>query len=256
VTATDSPCLVERDDQVLIVTMNRPQQRNALNGELRQALRDAFDVLDDSPDLRCAVLTGAGPTFCAGGDLKEMAGAKVTVPPEEWGRLFGSRGSVRKPVIAAVNGQAFAGGFRLVQGADLCLATPESLFAISEVKRGRGAPWAAPLITMLPRKVMAELLLTGEALTGERAYALGLVNRLTSAEELVASAVELAHRIAANAPLSVLAAKELIDVASEVGQTQAIRHADAIYETVYRSADAQEGPRAFAERRPPQWKGC
>jgi enoyl-CoA hydratase len=256
VTAPESVCLVERDGEVLVVTMNRPQQRNALNAALRQALRDAFDLLDNSPDLRCAVLTGAGPTFCAGGDLKEMAGATVTVPPEEWGRLLGSRGSVRKPVIAAVNGQAFAGGFRLVQGADLCLATPESRFAISEVKRGRGAPWAAPLITMLPRKVMAELLLTGEPLTGDRAYALGLVNALTSAEDLVPSAVELAHLIAANAPLSVLAAKELIDVASEVGQTQAVRHADAIYETVYRSEDALEGPRAFAERRSPQWKGC
>ena len=255
-TASEPVCLVERHAEVLIVTMNRPQQRNALNAALRQALRDAFDLLDASPDLRCAVLTGAGPTFCAGGDLKEMAGAAVTIPPEEWGRLFGSRGSVRKPVIAAVNGQAFAGGFRLVQGADLCLATPESRFAISEVKRGRGAPWAAPLITMLPRKVMAELLLTGEPLTGERAYALGLVNALTTPDELVSSAVELAHVIGANAPLSVLAAKELIDVASEVGQTQAVRHADAIYESVYRSDDALEGPRAFAERRSPQWKGC
>jgi enoyl-CoA hydratase len=255
-TDTGPVCLVERDGAVLIITMNRPKQRNALNAALRQALRDAFDLLDDSPDLRCAVLTGAGPTFCAGGDLKEMAETAVTVPPAEWGRLLGSRGSVRKPVIAAVNGQAFAGGFRLVQGADLCLATPESRFAISEVKRGRGAPWAAPLITMLPRKVMAELLLTGEPLTGERAHALGLVNTLTSAEELVSSAIELAHVIAANAPLSVLAAKELIDVASEVGQTQAIRHADAIYESVYRSEDALEGPRAFAEHRSPQWKGC
>jgi enoyl-CoA hydratase len=256
VTATEPVCLVERDDRVLIITMNRPRQRNALNGALRQALRDAFDLLDDSPALRSAVLTGAGPTFCAGGDLKEMAAAQVTVPPEEWGRLLGRRGSTRKPVIAAVNGQALAGGFRLVQGADLCVATPDSRFAISEVKRGRGAPWAAPLITMLPRKVMAELLLTGEPLTGERAYALGLVNLLTSANELLPSAVRLAHLIAANAPLSVLAAKELIDVASEVGQTEAIRQADAIYETVYRSEDALEGPRAFAEGRSPQWRGC
>lgn len=255
-TVAESVCLLERDGHVLIITMNRPHQRNALNYALRQALRDAFDLLDDSSELRCAVLTGAGQTFCAGGDLKEMAGAQVTVPPEEWGRLLGSRGSVRKPVVAAVNGQAFAGGFRLVQGADLCIATPESRFAISEVKRGRGAPWAAPLITMLPRKVMAELLLTGEPLTGERAYALGLVNTLTSIDDLVSSAVELAHLIAANAPLSVLAAKELIEVASEVGQTEAIRQANAIYESVYRSEDALEGPRAFAEGRPPQWKGC
>jgi enoyl-CoA hydratase/carnithine racemase len=255
VSDTDQVCLVERDDKVLIVTMNRPHQRNALNAALRQALRDAFDLLDDDPGLRCAVLSGAGPSFCAGGDLKEMAGAAVTVPPEEWGCLLGSRGFVRKPVIAAVHGHAFAGGFRLVQGADLCIATPTASFGISEVKRGRGAPWAAPLITMLPRKVMAELLITGEPMTGERAYAVGLVNALVSAEALLPSSVELAHLIAANAPLSVLAAKQLVDVASEVGQTQALRHADAIYEAVYRSEDALEGPRAFAERRPPEWQG-
>jgi enoyl-CoA hydratase/carnithine racemase len=108
---------------------------------------------------------------------------------------------------------------------------------------------------MLPRKVMAELLITGEPMTGERAYAVGLVNALVSAEALLPSSVELAHLIAANAPLSVLAAKQLVDVASEVGQTQALRHADAIYEAVYRSEDALEGPRAFAERRPPEWQG-
>ena len=254
-TSPEPVCLVERDGHVLLVTMNRPRQRNALDAALRQALRDAFDLLDDDPDLRCAVLTGAGPSFCAGGDLKEMAGTAVTVPPEEWGRLLGSRGSVRKPVIAAVDGHAFAGGFRLVQGADLCLATPTASFAISEVKRGRGAPWAAPLITMLPRKVMAELLITGEPMTAERAHTVGLVNALVPAEALVSSAVELAHRIAANAPLSVAAAKQLIDVASEVGQTQAVRHANAIYESVYRSEDALEGPRAFAEKRAPRWQG-
>jgi enoyl-CoA hydratase len=255
VSEADSVCLVERDSHVLIVTMNRPGQRNALNAELRQALRDSFDLLDADDDLRCAVLAGVGPSFCAGGDLKEMAGNAVTQPPEEWGRLFGSHGQARKPVVAAVGGHAFAGGFRLVQGADLCVATKAASFGISEVKRGRGAPWAAPLITMLPRKMMAELLMTGDPITGERAYELGLVNRLVPPEHLLSTALELAHGIAANAPLSVMAAKQLVDIASEVGQTEAVRQANEIYEAVYASDDAIEGPRAFAERRPPQWRG-
>jgi enoyl-CoA hydratase len=251
----DGVCVVQRQGAVLIVTLNRPAQRNALNAELRSALRDAFDLLEDDDDLRCAVLTGAGTAFCAGGDMKEMAAASAQVPPEEWSRLLGSRGEVRKPVIAAVNGFALAGGFRLVQQCDLCIASEAATFGITEVRRGRGAPWAAPLIDIVSKRMMMELLLTGQPITAQRAYEVGLVNRVVPADSLLAEAVEMAQVICENAPLSVQAAKQLVEISTEVGQTHAVRYADAIYETVYRSEDAQEGPRAFAERREPVWTG-
>jgi enoyl-CoA hydratase len=251
---SDDVCLVERSGHVLVVTLNRPAQRNALNAELRARLRQAFDRFETDPELRCAVLTGTGPAFCAGGDLKEMAGAAVQVPPKEWGLLLGSRGEVSKPVIAAVNGFALAGGFRLAQECDLCVAADGASFGISEVKRGRGAPWAAPLITMVPKRIMTELLVTGEPMSAARAYEVGLVNLVVPPDQLLTRAVALAEQISGNAPLSVMAAKELVRVASEVGRTEALARGDAIYDPVYRSADALEGPRAFAERREPVWR--
>jgi enoyl-CoA hydratase len=162
---------------------------------------------------------------------------------------------VRKPVIAAVNGYAFAGGFRLAQQCDLALASEGATFGITEVKRGRGAPWAAPLIDMVPKRVMMELLLTGEPISAQRAHAVGLVNRVVPAASLLSEAVTMAQTIAANAPLSVQAAKQLVQVATEVGASQALREADALYERVYRSEDALEGPRAFAAGRAPVWTG-
>ncbi|MCW2854226.1 MAG: enoyl-CoA hydratase [Nocardioides sp.] len=252
---SEAVCLVRRDGPVLLVTLNRPAQRNALNAELRAALRAAFDLFEADDELRCAVLTGTGTAFCAGGDLKEMAGQSVQIPPDEWGLLLGSRGEVRKPVIAAVNGFAFAGGFRLAQQCDLALAADGASFGITEVKRGRGAPWAVPLIDMIPKRVMMELLLTGEPISAQRAHAVGLVNRVVPAESLLSEAIAMARTIAANAPLSVQAAKRLVQVSTEVGATQALRHADALYEQVYRSDDALEGPRAFAAGRSPVWTG-
>jgi enoyl-CoA hydratase/carnithine racemase len=257
-TADASPSdvlLTRRVGHVFVVTLNRPAQRNALNFALRSALREAFDLFEDDDDLRCAVLTGEGTVFCAGGDLKEMAAKAVTSPPAEWGLLLSSRGVVSKPVVAAINGPALAGGFRLVQDCDICLANESATFGISEVKRGRGSPWAAPLINMIPQKVMAELLLTGESISAARAFEIGLVNRVVAAEDLVPEAIAVAQTIAGNAPLSVRAAKRLISVSTEIGQTQAIGYADAIYESVYESDDALEGPRAFAEGRAPNWNG-
>lgn len=252
---TDAVLTTRHEGHVLLLTLNRPAQRNALNFELRSSLRAAFDAFDEDDDLRCAVLTGEGTAFCAGGDLKEMAGTAVQDPPLEWSLLLGSRGQVRKPVIAAVNGFALAGGFRLVQGCDLVIASEQATFGISEVKRGRGAPWAAPLISMLPQRIMMELLLTGDPLTAQRAYEIGFVNRVVPATQLVETALTMAHSIAGNAPLSVQAGKELVGLATEMGRTQALMAAELLYQQVYRSDDALEGPRAFAERREPHWTG-
>jgi enoyl-CoA hydratase len=229
----DDVCVVRRDGHVLVVTLNRPAQRNALNAELRARLRTAFDLLDEDPGLRCAVLTGAGPAFCAGGDMKEMAASAMQLPAGEWGLLLGSRGEVRKPVIAAVNGFALAGGFRLAQLCDLCVAADTAVFGITEVKRGRGAPWAAPLIDMVPQRIMMELLITGESISAARAYEIGLVNKVVPAEGLLETALALAHRIASNAPLSVQAAKQMVKVSTEVGASEAILAAEAIYRPVY-----------------------
>ncbi|WP_330256167.1 enoyl-CoA hydratase-related protein [Nocardia sp. NBC_00565] len=252
---SEDVCLVRREGRVLVVTLNRPAQRNALNAELRQRLRDAFDEFEADDDLRCAVLTGTGKTFCAGGDLKEMASQSVQIPPEEWGLLLSSRGHVPKPVIAAVNGHALAGGFRLVQQSDLCLAADTAVFGISEVKRGRGAPWAAPLIDIVSKRVMMELLLTGEPMTAQRAYEVGFVNRVVPADRLLDEALSMAQTVAANAPLSIEAGKKLVEISTEMGSTLATEYANTLYEKVYRSDDAIEGPRAFAEKREPVWMG-
>jgi enoyl-CoA hydratase/carnithine racemase len=251
----DGVLQVRRDGHVLIVTLDRPRQRNALNAELRAALRAAFDAFEADGELRCAVLTGNGPAFCAGGDLKEMAGQQVQIPLAEWSLLLGSTGQMSKPVIAAVNGYALAGGFRLAQLCDLAVAAEGATFGISEAKRGRGAPWAAPLIDMVPKRVMMELLLTGEPMTARRAYDLGFVNRVVPLDDLMAEAVRMAHLVASNAPLSVRAAKQLVELSTELGRSEAERAADELYEPVYVSEDALEGPRAFAEGRDPIWTG-
>lgn len=247
--------LVERRGGVLLVTLNRPEKRNALNKELRTALRHTFDDFDADPTLRCAVLTGNGPAFCAGGDLKEMTETQMAVPGEDSLIMLGSKGRLSKPVIAAVNGFALAGGFLLAQDCDLCIAADTSVFGITEAKRGRGSPWAAPLISMMPKRIMMELLLTGEPITAQRAYDVGLANKVVPAARLIDEAVAMAEIIADNAPLSVWAAKQMVEIATEVGQSEAIRAANHLYYRVYTSNDAQEGPRAFAERRPPEWTG-
>lgn len=246
---------IERRGFVLIVTMNRPEQRNALNAELRGALRATFDQFDTDSTFRCAVLAGNGPAFCAGGDLKEMADTQMQVPPEDSFLILGSKGRLKKPVIAAVNGFALAGGFMLAQNCDLVVASEEAQFAISEVKRGRGAPWAVPLLAMLPKRVMTELLLTGDPMDAQRAFEVALVNKVVPNADLLDAALALAETIASNAPLSVWAAKQTVELATEMGESDALRASHLLYHRVYTSDDAAEGPRAFAEKRAPIWTG-
>ena len=160
-----------------------------------------------------------------------------------------------KPVIAAVNGVAYAGGFLLAQSCDLCIAADTATFAITEAKVGRGAPWAAPLPWLIPPRVAMQLLLTGDPITARRAHEIGLVNEVVPAPDLHAAAQAMAQRIAANAPLSVLAGKRTVALVAEMPLSQAFRAADEIWEPVYQSEDAQEGPAAFREKRRPAWKG-
>lgn len=246
----------EVEDQVAWLTINRPEARNALNKAVRDGLWAGFRRFADDDSAAVLILTGAGEkAFCAGGDLKEMAGAEMKVPPPDFLPYLQRTINVDKPVIAAVNGVAFAGGFLLAQMVDLCVAAEHAKFAITEVRVGRGAPWAAPLPWLIPPRVAMELLLTGEPLDAQRAYDLGLVNRVVPAAQLREEALRMAKVIAANAPLTVRAGKALVYASAELGWSAALEEGDRLYEPVYLSEDAQEGPRAFAEKRAPRWKG-
>ncbi len=241
----------ERRGPVAWVTIDRPEARNAINAEVREGLFDAAARFNDD-DAAVLVLTGSGDVaFCAGADLKEMSSIALEVPPPDFLPVFGRTISVEKLTIAAVNGVAYAGGFLLSQMCDLCVAADHARFAITEVKVGRGAPWAAPLPWLVPPRVAMELLVTGDPLSAARAFDVGLVNRVVPLSQLHDAAQELAETIATNAPLSVAAAKRTV----YLGMTAPYAEADAIWEPVYLSADAQEGPKAFAEKRPPRWQG-
>ena len=216
----------ERHGPVAWVTIDRPDARNALNESVRTGLFDAVARFE-ADDAAVLVLTGAGDqAFCAGGDLKEMADLALEVPPPDFLPMFGRNVHLERPTIAAVNGVAFAGGFLLAQRCEL-----------------------------VPPRVALELLLTAEPIDARRAFEVGLVNRVVPGGELRATVQTLAETIATNAPLSVRAAKEMVYRAAVGRSEEAFAIADEIWEPVYRSEDAQEGPRAFGERRPPKWKG-
>lgn len=238
------------------LTINRPEARNALNSEVREGLFAGVRRFNDDDAAKVLVLTGAGDrAFCAGGDLKEMAVTELRVPPLDFLPQFGRNIEVAKPTIAAVNGIAYAGGFLLAQNCDLCIASENATFAISEVKVGRGAPWAAPLPWLIPPRVAMQILLTGDPIDAARAHELGLVNDVVPAADLHDATQSLAERIAANAPLSVLAAKQTVRLVAENSLTRAYEEAERIWEPVYLSQDAQEGPAAFRDRRRPKWRG-
>ncbi|QIK76202.1 enoyl-CoA hydratase/isomerase family protein [Nocardioides piscis] len=248
--------LYEVRDGAAWITINRPEARNALNEAVRTGLKECFERAEADDDVSVVVLTGAGDrAFCAGGDLKEMASTKLTIPPPDFVPQPGRTIELTKPVIAAVNGGAFGGGFLLAQSADLVIASEHAKFAVSEAKVGRGSPWAAPLPWLVPPRVAMEILVTGDAITAQRAYEIGLINRVVPADMLGQATSELVATIVANAPLSVRAAKRMVYAVAEHGRSAAFEEAERIWAPVYLSADAQEGPRAFAEKRRPQWEG-
>jgi enoyl-CoA hydratase/carnithine racemase len=247
----------EVTDGVAWLTIDRPEARNALNKAVRNGLWDGTRRFNADDRARVLILTGAGTkAFSAGGDLKEMADDALQVPPPHFLPQFGRNIDVVKPTIAAVNGLALAGGFLLAQMCDLCVAAESARFGIAEVKVGRGAPWAAPLPWLIPPRAAMEILLTGDLIDAARAERLGLVNHVVPDAELRDHAQRLALRIAANAPLSVRAAKRTVGLAAEYPLSAAYQEAERIWAPVYRSEDAQEGPAAFRDKRPPAWKGC
>jgi enoyl-CoA hydratase len=253
---SDAVLFEARDAGIAVITLNRPEARNALGKDIRAGLFAAWDRFERDPALRVAILTGSGDkAFCAGGDLKEMTELQLTVPPRDMFPVPGDNIELTKPTIAAVNGVAFAGGWMIAQACDLCVASTRAQFAITEVKVGRSSPWAAPLIHMIPQRIMMEIVLTGKPISAQRAYEIGLVNRLVEPDGLMPAALALATEILDGAPLSVMAAREMVMLSTEMGRTAALRAARHVSDRVYRSEDAQEGPKAFAGKRPPQWKG-
>lgn len=249
--------LYEKRDRVAIITINRPEARNAINKAVREGLREAWNRFESDPEAHVAILTGTGnQAFCAGADLKEMSQLGLRVPPRDFVPVLGRNVHVSKPVIAAVNGVALAGGWLLAQMCDLCVAAEHAQFGITEARWGRGAPWAIPLLWMIPQRVLMEILTTAEPISAQRAYEVGFVNRVVPLDRLMDTALQIAEKIAENAPLTVRAYKRMILQAMDImGRAAALDAADAIFEPVYCSEDAQEGPRAFAERRKPVWKG-
>jgi enoyl-CoA hydratase/carnithine racemase len=237
------------------IVLDRPDARNALDARLRTGLWEAFARFAEDESAQVAVLRGEGPAFCAGGDLKEMVETGMAVPPPDYLPYLHRTIDVPKPVIAAVHGVAYGGGFLLAQMADLCVAADDAVFGITEARWGRGAPWAAPLPWLIPPRVAMEILLTGEPFSAARAYELGLVNRVVPPERVPDEAAALAAVVAGNAPLTVRAGKAMVLASAELGWRAALDRADEIFEPVYRSEDALEGPRAFRERRPPRWQG-
>jgi enoyl-CoA hydratase/carnithine racemase len=244
------------EDRVAWLTIDRAEARNALSRAVRDGLWAGFRRFAEDGDAAVLVLTAAGEkAFCAGGDLKEMSENAMGVPPADFLPYLQRSVVTDKPVIAAVNGVAFAGGFLLAQMCDLVIAADHAKFAITETKVGRGSPWAAPLPWLIGPRAAMEIMLTGDPITAQRAYELGLVNKVVPLAELRATAHAMATTIAANAPLSVRAAKSLVYLSAEHGWRAALDAADTLYEPVYLSSDAQEGPRSFKEKRPPVWQG-
>lgn len=248
--------LVDAQDGVLVITLNRPAARNAVNLAVSEAVAAAMTELDSSPDLTVGVLTGAGGTFCAGMDLKAFLRGESPVIPGR-GFLGLVEAPPEKPLIAAVEGYALAGGCEAVLAADMVVASRTAKFGIPEVKRGLAA--AAGGLMRLPRRippaVALELALTGDLFDAERAYALGLVNRLADEGQALDVALDLARSIAANGPLAVRASKKVIRESADWSQDEMFERQRAITGPVFASADAQEGALAFAEKRPPRWRG-
>jgi enoyl-CoA hydratase len=247
--------LTERRGRTLIITINRPEARNAANKAVAEGLAAACDELDDTADLSVAVLTGAGGNFCAGMDLKAFATGELAYVP---GRGLGfTERPPRKPIISAVEGHAVAGGTELVLATDLVVAAKGAKFGIPEVKRGLVA--AGGGLLRLPQRIpyqkALELALTGESFTAEQGEAWGFVNVLTEPGQALGGAIELAERITANGPLAVAVTKDIMVRSAAWSPDEMWQKQGELISPVFTSNDAKEGAIAFAEKRAPNWTG-
>ncbi|MCB1261101.1 MAG: crotonase/enoyl-CoA hydratase family protein [Acidimicrobiales bacterium] len=262
--------LVERDGHVVTVTLNRPDKRNAFNAEVLCRLCDAWDMIDSDPDVRVAILTGAGGHFSAGADLDRLVGAMLSGKPTEnefeerikndFSLIFKGflkEYRTRKPLIAAIEGYCYAGGTEILQATDIRVAGKSAEIAISEVRRGL-FPMSASTIR-LPRQISyahaMELLLVGDAISPKKAKKWGLINKVVPDGEALAAARVYADKIAANGPLAVVGIKEAVLASDGLAETDAFAKEMEIGMVVMASADAKEGPKAFLEKRTPDFQG-
>ncbi|MBS9534726.1 crotonase/enoyl-CoA hydratase family protein [Mycobacterium sp. M1] len=254
--------LVEQTGNVLVITINRPEARNAVNGAVSAGIGDALAHAQDDDAVRAVVITGAGDkSFCAGADLKAIANRENIYHPEhpEWGFAGYVQHFIDKPIIAAVNGTALGGGTEIALASDLVIAEQRAQFGLPEVKRGliAGAGGVFRIVEQLPRKVALELLYTGDPISAADAARWGLVNRVVDDGTALAVALEFAEQIAGNAPLSVRASKRIaygVDDGAIPGEEPGWARTAREFTTLLKSEDAKEGPRAFAEKRAPVWK--
>lgn len=248
--------LVDVADGVMTVTLNRPKAKNAVNRALAEGIAAAMDELDSNDDIRVAVITGAGGSFCSGMDLKAFVTGEL---PSIKGRGFAgiTESPPRKPLIAAVEGYALAGGLELAISCDLIVAADNSQFGIPEVKRGLAA--AAGGLVRLPRQIPSrlamELALTGDFISAQRAYEMGLINQIVPAGTALEAAQALAAKISANGPMAVALSKQVIVESSEWSADTMWDKQQDVVSPIFTSEDAIEGATAFAERRAPNWKG-
>jgi len=252
--------LYEKKGNIVIMTMNRPDSLNAINRQLRQELADAIMEFDSDPEAYVAVITGAGRAFCSGRDLKEraednaqgiQANASASMTKESpfmWPRTW-------KPMIAAVNGFALAGGWSIAQMCDLRIASEEAKLGISETRWSLLPPFGSILPKQIPLSAVLELVLTAQPVTAQRAYDMGFLNKVVPAEDLMEEAMTMAGHIADNAPLAVQTFKELAYRGLNMSNQDISALTYTMYDALLLTEDSKEGPKAFAEKRKPQWKG-
>jgi enoyl-CoA hydratase/carnithine racemase len=251
------PVLTEIFGHVLVVTLNRPEVRNAIDVDAAHALEAAWDRLDGDPALRVAVLTGGGGFFSAGADLKAAAAGRLPARTERRGHFGTIQQPPKKPLLAAVEGDALGGGCELALACDLIIATHASRFGLPECRRGVMAAGGGliRLPNRIARNAAMEMALTGSPQSAERLFVLGMVNRLCAPGEALATALDLANVIAGNAPLAVTAAKAVITAALNAAEAPIWELQQPALENLRSSADYREGITAFAEKRTPQWQG-
>ncbi len=251
--------LYEKRGNIVVMTLNRPAALNSINRQLRQELSDALAQIDSDADAFVGVITGAGRAFCAGRDLKERAAdnaegvqarASQSMSPDRpymWPQTW-------KPLIAAVNGYALAGGWSIAQMCDLRLAAEDAMLGITETKWSLLPPFGTVLTKMIPLSAVLELCMTAQPITAQRAYDIGFVNKVVPGDQLMEEAMAMAEQIAENAPLAVQAFKELAyrGLNMSIQDTSALTY--HMYDELLKTEDSKEGPKAFAEKRKPQWQ--
>ena len=252
---TEREVIYEIKEGIAYITLNRPEKLNAINPEMRELLWDAFQDVRNNDEVRCAIVTGSGRAFSTGHDLVAMASARANEGPTT-GDLYVEQSKIWKPIISAINGVCLAQGCGIALGSDLRIASTEAQFGWPQAKRGISSVSGPALLSqVVPRNVAFEFLFTGDFVDAQKALELMLVNYVVPPEEVMPRAEEMARKITANAPLSIAAIKEASIKGSEMGLEERVAFAQAKRDEVLTTEDAQEGVRAFAEKRAPVWRG-